>query len=289
VLPLLPPLGSALLVTSRRRFSVPGLLVRDVDTLPRDDAVALLVGLAPRVKGLAGEIASLCGHLPLALRLAGGLLADRDDLEVNQYIERLRRARLSERSGLTEVAATLQLSEAMLPIPLRTRWHELSLLVGGFEMSWAGAVWQADVDTADYWLGQLRRNSLIEWSESEQWYRLHDLVREYAAVHLDAEQRQLAARRHAAYFRNMMEDADRLYKEGGVGFGEAARVFDRAWANTERALSWAQEHTDNIDLQADSLSSIDLANRIFESLWHLGRYTLRANCCSRRLPFKTRR
>ena len=36
------------------------------------------------------------------------------------------------------------------------------MLVGGFEAAWAAAVWGVDGDTADDWLGTLRRNSLVE-------------------------------------------------------------------------------------------------------------------------------
>jgi hypothetical protein len=51
--PLRPPDGCALLVTSRRRLTLPGLLARDLDALPPADAVALLCRIAPRVAGSA--------------------------------------------------------------------------------------------------------------------------------------------------------------------------------------------------------------------------------------------
>src|SRR5439155_20106059 len=75
---LVPPSGCALVVTSRRRFALPGLSAWDLDALPPTEAVVLLWKLAPRLsEAEAGEVARHCGELPLALRLAGSLLAER--------------------------------------------------------------------------------------------------------------------------------------------------------------------------------------------------------------------
>ncbi len=72
---------------------LPGLMAWDVDAMEAKDAEALLLAISPRVAGKAGEIAMLCGHLPLALRgLAGTFLHERDDLGVIRYVDRLRAA-----------------------------------------------------------------------------------------------------------------------------------------------------------------------------------------------------
>src|SRR5207248_8385789 len=193
--------GCALVVTSRRRFALPGLTAWDLDALPTVEAVALLRGLAPRLsEAEAGEVARHCGELPLALRLAGSLLAERDDLSVGRYLERLRAARLAARTGLSEVAASIRLSEEALPEDLRSAWRILSVLVGGFEVGWAAAVWDVDADEAEDRLAALRRISLLEWDTQAQLYCLHDLVREYAASLLDPMQRLEAERRHGRFF-----------------------------------------------------------------------------------------
>src|SRR5262249_19843527 len=131
--PLLPPEGCAVLVTSRQRFALPGLVCRDLDALAPADAVVLLRSICPRIGTAAEEIAALCGGLPKALRLAGALLTERDDLDPTAYTARLRKARLSERVGLAELAAAIRVSEAMLPVTVRSRWRELAVLEGGFE------------------------------------------------------------------------------------------------------------------------------------------------------------
>ena len=59
--PLIPPEGCVLLVTSRQHFTLPGLFANDLDTMKPDEARDLLLAIAPRIGGEAGEIARLCG------------------------------------------------------------------------------------------------------------------------------------------------------------------------------------------------------------------------------------
>ena len=49
---------------------MPGLRPKTLDTLSAADARELLLKIAPRIETHADGIAALCGHLPLALRLA---------------------------------------------------------------------------------------------------------------------------------------------------------------------------------------------------------------------------
>lgn len=47
--PLIPPSGCLLLVTSRFRFTLPGLMYQDLDEMPDEDARRLLLKIAPRI------------------------------------------------------------------------------------------------------------------------------------------------------------------------------------------------------------------------------------------------
>jgi hypothetical protein len=69
--PLIPPRSCLLLVTSRRYFALPGLVTMSLDSLPPEEAAALLLRIAPRIGEQAEKVAQLCGYLPIALRLAG--------------------------------------------------------------------------------------------------------------------------------------------------------------------------------------------------------------------------
>lgn len=69
VRPLLPPAGCALLVTSRNRFTLPGMTALDLGTLPPDAAATLLREICPRIDAHAAPLATLCGYLPLVLKV----------------------------------------------------------------------------------------------------------------------------------------------------------------------------------------------------------------------------
>jgi hypothetical protein len=72
---LVPPPGNVLLVTSRQRIQLPGLIARDLFGLPPDRSRELLLKIAPRVGADAEALATLSGHFPLALHLVGSALA----------------------------------------------------------------------------------------------------------------------------------------------------------------------------------------------------------------------
>jgi hypothetical protein len=82
VRPLLPGAGGSLVLVTSRSV-LPGLEADErvsLDVLTEDEAVAMLAGVVGA--GRAGaepqavvEVARLCGRLPLALRIAGQLLA----------------------------------------------------------------------------------------------------------------------------------------------------------------------------------------------------------------------
>src|SRR5207244_1818522 len=89
VRPLLPPLGCALLVTSRNHFELPGMETFDLRTLPKDEAEKLLLKICSRISATAPELARLCGYLPLALRVSASLLKSRPSRRVAEYLKQL--------------------------------------------------------------------------------------------------------------------------------------------------------------------------------------------------------
>ncbi len=118
VAPLLPPTTCLLLVTSRRRFSLPGLTELDLDTLPEGDAVRLLKAIAGKKVGKFGKaLARLCGYLPLALRAAASLLRQRPDLTAEALCRRLEDA--ARRLELADPARGDLSVRAVLRIQLR--------------------------------------------------------------------------------------------------------------------------------------------------------------------------
>ena len=89
VLPLIPPAGCVMLVTSRQKFALPGWISKDLDILSPEDSRDLLLLIAPRIGDFAEAIAKRCGYLPLALRLAGSALRERINITAEDYLGRL--------------------------------------------------------------------------------------------------------------------------------------------------------------------------------------------------------
>jgi hypothetical protein len=66
---LMPPYGCALLITSRLRFTLPGMKQIDFRKLPEKEAEQMILSIFPRISNAAPLVARLCGYLPLALRV----------------------------------------------------------------------------------------------------------------------------------------------------------------------------------------------------------------------------
>jgi tetratricopeptide (TPR) repeat protein len=198
VRPLLPG-GSqcAVLVTSRNRLS--GLVVRDgarrlaLDLLPEADAVALLAGIlgAERVAAEPAatvELARLCGRLPLALRIAADRAAAGPRRALGELVAALdvERDRLDllatpDADQTTAVRAVFSWSYRALPAAAARAFRLLGLHAGpDIGARAAAALLGATASGARALLDALATAHLIEEHRPGR-YRLHDLVRLYAA------------------------------------------------------------------------------------------------------------
>jgi tetratricopeptide (TPR) repeat protein len=196
VRPLLPgTAGCLVLVTSRDDLA--GLVARDgarrvlVDVLPEADAEDLLRQLIGADRAAAepeaiAELARLCGHLPLALRIAGANLSGRPHLTVAAYAARLRdgnrlAALTVDGDDKSAVRAAFDLSYAALPEPARRLFRLLGLVPGPDVTSGtAAALADAPVAHVADLLDQLARAHLVE-EHAPGRYTFHDLLRLYAA------------------------------------------------------------------------------------------------------------
>ncbi|MFC4014991.1 BTAD domain-containing putative transcriptional regulator [Nonomuraea purpurea] len=151
---LLPGNGCAVLVTSRRRITgIPGALLLEVDTLPPAESEQLL-GRIVGAERLAGEpeaalaILEACGHLPLAIRVAGARLVARPGWALSVLQQRLadESTRLDElRAGDLEVRGSFERSYRQLPGDAATTFRALGLLGPASLPAWvAGAVLDRD-------------------------------------------------------------------------------------------------------------------------------------------------
>ncbi|SFW91955.1 AfsR/SARP family transcriptional regulator [Amycolatopsis australiensis] len=211
VRPLLPGAGAcAVLVTSRIRLpGLAGARAVDVDLLPEADAARLLQGIvgAERVAAepeSAAAILRQCGHLPLAIRVAGAKLTHRPGWTLRLLAGRLRdeHRRLDElRIGDLAVRASVTLSYDLLPMSAATAFRGLGLLGPVQFPAWVVAAVLGRRDADDV-LDVLVDGHLVELvgadSAGQPRYRLHDLLRVYAvelAEQSDAAKTRAALRR----------------------------------------------------------------------------------------------
>lgn len=186
--------GCRVLITSRHQLM--GIIVRDgvvplsLDLLSPGDSLRLLTRvLGPeRVQAegtAAAELADLCGHLPLALRIAAAHLAVRPALAVEEYVTTLRADRLGALEIPDEPESGIRVafdqSFAALSAPARRLFSQLGVVPGSdFDVNAVGALADVPAGQAAALLGELARAHLAGEAIPGR-YALHDLLREYAA------------------------------------------------------------------------------------------------------------
>jgi tetratricopeptide (TPR) repeat protein len=251
--PLLPPSGSALLVTSRVRFTLPAMTTIDLEQLSPAEAVHLLRTICPRLgEEQAAGLARACGYLPLALRISASLLRSTPALAVADYLigltdERQRLAHLRDpEEPQRDVAAILSLSYAQLDNAAQAVFRQLAVFVADFAISLAQAVVRApqggDVTTMLY---QLQRRNLALYDAERGRWRLHDLVRDLARQRLEAaEEAEAVQWRYARAVVALAEQIQEQYLIGGEQAALALSAFDLERAHIDAARRWAQQHTE---------------------------------------------
>jgi DNA-binding SARP family transcriptional activator len=198
VRPLIPgTAGCALLVTSRARLEgLDAAHLMPLDVMTPDDAVGLLarivgshrVAAEPRA---AGELVQACGMLPLAVRIAATKLAARPSWPLAAMVRRItgRNGRLRElETGDLSVRASIATSYKSLPDHSRRAFSLLARLGPADFAEWVIGALLGEPDVADLideLVGQSLLTPLGADSTGEPRYRLHDLLREYAAERLD--------------------------------------------------------------------------------------------------------
>src|SRR5262249_50815674 len=263
VRPLLPgTAGSLVLVTSRRRLTaLEDAAVVSLGTLSPAEAAALLVRLAGRADldpGAApvGEIARLCGYLPLAIwmlarqlqhhpartgeELAAGLAAARDRLAV------MRAENLS-------VAAAFDLSYADLTAAQQRLFCRLGVAPGpDIDAYAAAALDDTGVAAARGQLDELYDHHLITEPAPGR-YLLHDLLREYAcalAAARDTADSHAAAGRLVNYYAHVAATASRHIATWTTAGGRLPPTSPAAsapqLATSGEAVAWLESERPNL-------------------------------------------
>ncbi len=242
---LLPPAGSALLITSRNKFALPGLKEKDLDVLPLEDAKDLLLSICGRIGERAAELAELCGCLPIALRNAAYALKEKPNMGMNGYMKKLADAR----KRLELVEASFSSSYDLLTPELQRLWSLLSVFPADFDLAGAAAVWKMEPDATEEALGDLVKWSLVEFLPSTEGeggrYKLHDLARDFARSRPDSRVFAVAAQHHAEYYCSVLSAADQIFMQGKENSLAGLKLFDQEKANIVAGQSWAGKNLED--------------------------------------------
>jgi tetratricopeptide (TPR) repeat protein/transcriptional regulator with XRE-family HTH domain len=257
VRPLLPGAGGSLvLVTSRRHLSaLDDATAISLDTLPPDDAAALLVRLAGR-PGLHAsdpgvvEIIRRCGFLPLAIGMVARQLRHHPAWTAAGRAAEL--ASAQDRLGLMEtenrsVAAAFDLSYADLTEDQQRLFRRLGLHPGADVDAYAAAALDGtSLSAARRSLEALYDQYLLA-EPAQGRYRLHDLLREHARALADRVDpdagRDAAISRLLDYYQQAAASANvhivrRTLPEPAAH--DPVPVAIPALADQEQALAWAR-------------------------------------------------
>jgi tetratricopeptide (TPR) repeat protein/transcriptional regulator with XRE-family HTH domain len=253
VRPLLPGAGATMtIITSRRGLA--GLEAVDrltLPALPRGEAVALLQRIIGAGRAAAEPetalvgLANACGHLPLALRIAGNRLLSRPDWSIDYLLRRL--ADQDERIGLLvagdlQIAAPFMLSYRQLSPAAARTFRRLSLVPGpdgGLDL--AAQVAGLSVRETEAALEELAELGLLQPATDGR-YRFHDLIRLFARARLAEEETAQARRQAADQMITWLLDAAAA---AGRWFGPGGGQPGRRPATAEEASRWLEQESLN--------------------------------------------
>ncbi|MGK4595625.1 BTAD domain-containing putative transcriptional regulator [Amycolatopsis sp. w19] len=281
VLPLLPPSGTVL-VTSRQRLgdliARTGARALPLSVLPAEDARHLLEAVlgsetVAAEEGAAAELARLCGHLPLALRIAAANLGASGEPEIAELARELAGGDpLAELTvdGAEESAVTTAfgVSYRALPEEHRELFRRLALVPGQtFTAPAAQALTGVPHSKANQQLKALAAAHLVERYTPGR-YRFHDLLRSFAAGRTLSEdtkaEREAAERR---LFESYLTTADAAGRALIPHFLRLPREepADAPFADTDEALAWLDAEWPNLAAAVEHSAEHGPA----EFSWHL--------------------
>jgi tetratricopeptide (TPR) repeat protein/transcriptional regulator with XRE-family HTH domain len=272
VLPLLPGSGPSLvLVTSRRHLSaLDGARPVSLDTLPPGEAAGLLVRLSGRA-GLspldpeAGELARLCGYLPLAIGMVARQLRHHPAWTVAgraaEMAAAAHRAELMATENLS-VATAFDLSYADLTGNQQRLFRRIGLHPGTDIDAYAAAALDGTGPAAARRGLEDLYDLYLLAEPAHGRYRMHDLIREHAralARRLDPDDdRDSATARLLDYYQHAATRANALIARQarpGLADGQPLPAQIPVLASPEQALDWARAE------RASLLACLDNATR----------------------------
>ncbi|SFR27854.1 DNA-binding transcriptional activator of the SARP family [Lentzea waywayandensis] len=289
---LLPALSNCtVLITSRSRLSE--LAVRHrarcltVDPLEHNDIVTWLehrLGDRARPAPVA-RLAELAAGMPLAMQLIGEQVAAQPRRSLEDFVRTLTRDRavLSLGNGSAGgIRAAFELSYRSLSTEQAHLFRLLGLHpVREVSLDIAAALAGADLETARELIDSLVWTRLVESTDDDR-YRMHDLVREFAAERAEKDEepaeRAAAVGRMLAWYTRAVHNADRLmfgFRREVPALPMPPDVCERVFAHDDEVARWClQEEAALVEVirsVADPEHGWRLANGVGELFYRYSR------------------
>ena len=279
IAPLLPGAPScAVLVTSRRQLTGIDTAQRvPLGVLDTQDAMTLLAELVGRERAVAvpeatRELVERCGHLPLAIRIAGARLRHRPTWTV----EHLNR-RLQTHAGLDEFKAdgralrsTFAMSYEQLSPQQQEMFRTLSLLPGrDLDRYGAGALADLPPQEAEPLLEELLDANLLLQPAPDR-FQFHDLLREYASnlnQHGEVDRQAAVGRLLEYYLQTGHRAISLLSKVQYIDISDRAPVDGPELPTSKDGLAWGDLESGNILTALEQVADGSAGRSADEQSW----------------------
>ncbi|WP_326812436.1 NB-ARC domain-containing protein [Streptomyces scopuliridis] len=286
VRPLLPAGRSVTVVTSRHQL--PELSLDDAHMLPlgpleTGPALELLTSALPeqradREPDQLRELVTLCGGLPLAVRISAALLAARPHTPVTRWVRALASGPLTvlKMEGVS-VTQSLDLAYNNLPSPAARNLYGLLALHPGTSVTRGAAAALLSPGTdharADTAMGELIGHHLVT-EIAEGRFTFHDLVREHATTRsalLSEADKAGAVRRLCDYYLSATSQAGHLLEPYRDNLERAytTQAPREEFSGLDAALTWLEAEQPNLSaviaMAADQCP--ESAWQIVDALW----------------------
>jgi DNA-binding CsgD family transcriptional regulator len=258
VRPLLPAGPDALAIVTSRNWlgGLAGAVPLRLGPMPEAEAAAMLARmLGPRWTGQedTGDLLALCGHLPLAIRIAAARLLSRPQMSVQDLCDQLRdEGRRLKRLTAGDITVNGVLSssyEALEPGDQKV-FRRLALLPG-FDFCTEAAALTAGLvrEEAQEALDRLADRSVVRAESRPGRYSLHSLSRLYAAGRLadeDTDAVRVAEGRHLQWVLARLHAAAEVINPCLVRLPREETAEIRAAFDRESALAWLDAERHNL-------------------------------------------
>jgi transcriptional regulator with XRE-family HTH domain len=276
---------SQVLVTSRRNLAgLEGVRRVRLGPLIEKDAVLMLGRLIPQSQWLTGELrelAGLCEHIPLALRIAGHRIASRPRSSTGDFLVRMRAAENRLRllvAGDLAIEAAFALSYHELDSATAALFRSITVIDGPtFDARVAAAIDGSNVLDTEERLDELTDLGLVEARGGNR-YRVHDLLRLFGAARhkRDLGQRGVADahRRLESWLLGSLERGGSWFEperspetpgDDGIAFPDSTTA--EAWIRLEEPHWWPALQEASRNGEHQTIVEVADALHWFSELW----------------------